>query len=162
MSSNIPHEELVQFIITAKSQTYAAGGGASRSTVAALLTDSHQLEYCAGKLYYRDIYFGQTYFVGQETVYHANTAIWSMCYAGGWTDQLTSEDDTGRISLVLQDALKRVPSDFPFRGPSEYDEAGCHYQNSPAGNVERFNGIEHITCGSRKVYELHYSGGIII
>jgi hypothetical protein len=162
MSSNIRHEELVQFIITAKSQTYAAGGGASSSIVTALLTGSHQLEYQAGELLYRDIYFGQAYFVGQETVYHANTAIWSMCYAGGWTDRLTSNDDIGRISLVLQNALKRVPTDYPFRGPSEYVEAGCHYQNSPTGSVERFNGIEHITRGSRKVYELHYSGGIII
>jgi len=162
MDSNIHHDELVQFIITAKSQTYAAGGGASSTIVTALLTDSHQLEYRAGTLFYRDIYFGQAYFVGQETVYHANTAIWSMCYAGGWTDQLTSEDDIGRISLLLQNALKRVPADFPFRGPHEYDEASCHYRNSPNGNVERFNGNEHITCGSRKVYELHYSGGIII
>lgn len=161
MTKSITNEELIQFLMRAKSQTYAAGGGASSSAVTPLLTNSHQLDFRAGELLYRDIYFGQAFFAGLESVYYKDDVIWSMCYAGGWTDQLTAEDDTGQLGHVLQNALKEVPFEYPFRGPRAYAEAGYQYLNSPSGEVQRFSGVENISRDNIIVYELHYSGGKI-
>ena len=73
---------LSEFLVDAKRRTYA--GLDDDATISApLLPGSKQLEYRAGDLSYRDIYFGMRFFVGQETVQAGQHVIWSMSYAGG-------------------------------------------------------------------------------
>ncbi len=76
----VPVEYFTSFLLVAKRNTYAARGGVP---VPSLVPGSKQLEYGDGALLYRDIYFGDDYFAGEETVYFQGRPIWCMCYAGG-------------------------------------------------------------------------------
>jgi hypothetical protein len=75
-------DRLSAFLIEAKRRTYAGlDDDATVSTPA--FPGSRQLEFHGDGLSYRDIYFGTTYFVGQEVVQSGARVIWSMSYAGG-------------------------------------------------------------------------------
>jgi len=100
MKIPIGRDELIAFLIAAKRRTYAAGGGGSEAVVTPLLPGSHQLEYREGSLLYRDIYFGEAYFVGQETVYAGSSPLWAMCYAGGFTTSVSNQTEANEMSLA--------------------------------------------------------------
>lgn len=161
MTLELSQSELIEFLILAKTKTYASGGCSSETSVNAVLECSHQLEFRSGDLLYRDIYFGEAYFVGQETVYYGKDAIWSMSYAGGWTDELTDLAEANVLGGFLQSALRNVPTSYPFRGPLEHRESDYLYKNTPSGDVNRFSGIEHIIRGGDILYELNYCGGCL-
>ncbi len=160
--NTISQPELVAFLLQAKRSTYAAGGSDSQAAVSAALQGSHQLEYRLGDLLYRDIYFGEAYFVGQETAYRGETAIWAMCYAGGWTQPMPEPAETSLLGGFLQAALKQIPVDYPFRGPLEYRKDEAIYRNAPNGDLSRFWGVEHIYLNNALVYQLRYSGGLLL
>jgi hypothetical protein len=160
-ANTLPQTELVAFLLQAKRSTYAAGGSDSQAVVRASLPDSHQLEYRSGDLLYRDIYFGEAYFVGQETVYQGDHAIYAMCYAGGWVQPMPKPAEISRLGGFLQDALKQIPEDYPFRGPLEYRQEEVIYRNEPNGDLSRFWGVEQIYIEDLLVYKLHYCGGLL-
>ena len=81
-------EPFIAFLIQAKLHTYAAQGDAAN--VMPLLSGAKQLEYREGDWFYRDIYFGGDYFVGQETIYFQERPFWSMGYAGGLDRDLSA------------------------------------------------------------------------
>ena len=66
MSIVFPREAWGHFLLQAKRQTYASRGDSA--TVTPLVPGTKQLEYYAGLFFYRDIYVGMAYFVGQEIV----------------------------------------------------------------------------------------------
>jgi hypothetical protein len=155
--------DLVDFLLEAKAATYAAGGSGSSAVVDPVLQSSHQLEFHSGSLLYRDIYFGQEFFAGQETVYIDQTAVWSMCYAGGWTEGLSDPSLQGSLGAFLQSALGEVPPEIPFRGPHRFESTDGKnlYINKPSGSVEWFTGVEQISREDVLVYELNYCGGLL-
>jgi len=161
MKTPIGRDELIAFLIDAKRRTYAAGGGGSEAVVTPLLPGSHQLEYRDGSLLYRDIYFGEAYFVGQETVYAGSSPLWAMCYAGGFTTSVSDQTEAGEIGGVLQAALREIPPERPYRGPSTVRRGIYSYVNEAEGDVHRFSGIETIARGDAVVYQLRYSGGVL-
>jgi len=161
MKLPIGRDELIAFLIDAKRRTYAAGGSESEAVVTPLLLGSHQLEYRDGSLLYRDIYFGEAYFVGQETVYAGSAPIWAMCYAGGFTTSVNNQTEAGEIGGVLQAALREVTPERPYRGPSTFRRGIYSYGNEAEGDVYRFSGIETIARGDEVVYQLRYSGGVL-
>ena len=131
----VNRELFVSFLIAAKQQTYAAQGGAD-AVVTPALPGSHQLEYHAGQLSYRDVYFGNEYFAGQETVYYDTAPVWSMVYAGGVLKNIPrsirSAMKTSQLYAFLQAVLLHTPAEHPYRGPALW-----------------------------QVYQLHYSGGVL-
>jgi len=157
----IGRDELIAFLIDAKRRTYAAGGSGSEAVVTPLLPGSHQLEHRNGSLLYRDIYFGEAYFVGQETVYAGSAPIWAMCYAGGFTTSVSNQTEASEIGGVLQAALREVTPERPYRGPSTFRRGIYSYGNEAEGDVYRFSGIETIARGDEVVYQLRYSGGVL-
>jgi hypothetical protein len=165
-SSNFPvnREFFVSFLITAKQHTYAAQGGAGAS-VTPFLPGSHQLEYSAGQLLYRDVYFGSEYFAGQETIYYDASPVWSMVYAGGGLKNVPrSIRDVVKVPQMyafLQAALRHAPAEHPYRGPALWQAADFTYSNEIHGDLERFWGIEAISYQDVAVYQLHYSGGVL-
>jgi hypothetical protein len=161
MKIPIGRGELTAFLIDAKRRTYAAGGSGSEAVVTPLLPGSHQLEYGAGPLLYRDIYFGEAYFVGQETVYASAWPIWAMCYAGGFTPRVSDQSEANEIGGVLQAALREVTPEQPYRGPSTFRRGIYSYVNESEGDVYRFSGIETIAREEEVVYQLRYSGGLL-
>jgi hypothetical protein len=157
----IGRDELIAFLIDAKRRTYAAGGSGSEAVVTPLLPGSHQLEYRDGTLLYRDIYFGEAYFVGQETVYAGSSPMWAMGYAGGFTTSVRDQSEADEIGRVLQAALREVPAEWPYRGPGTFRRGIYSYVNEAEGDVYRFFGIETIARGDEVVYQLRYSGGVL-
>jgi len=81
MPTLCPLPELAAFLHAAKFATYATQG--DQASVTPLLPGSKQLEFRNGDFFYRDIYAGLFYFVGQEIAYFRDTPVWSMSYAGG-------------------------------------------------------------------------------
>jgi len=152
-------QRLTHFLIAAKQQTYAAGGSGSAAVVPPLIPGSHQLEYRQGDFLYRDIYFGEAHFAGQEVVCFRGTPIWSMCYAGGWTNSLEGPEEAIRLAGILQAALRLVPSEMPYRGPSHYLETPYAYHNEARGALHRFEGGETIQRDGVVLYQLFYTGG---
>ena len=153
-------QQITQFLIIAKQQTYAAGESGS-AAVTPLISGSHQLEFRQGDFLYRDIYFGEAHFAGQEVVYFRETPIWSMCYAGGWTNSLEGPEQASRLAGILQAALRQVSSDMPYRGPSHYLEAPYAYYNEVRGALHRFEGGERIHRDGVVLYQLFYTGGSV-
>jgi hypothetical protein len=159
MDSSLEHDQLIRFLLAAKRCTYAAGGTASSTVVAPALPGSHQLEFREGELFYRDVYFGEAHFAGQETVYAGPTPIWSMVYSGGFTEKVTELAEAGEIGQTLQAALREVPPGLPYRGPARFTQGAYTYLNRVQGGLDWFYGDEAILRGEEEVYRLNYSGG---
>jgi len=151
---------LCAFLVEAKRRTYA--GLDDDATVSSpVFPGSKQLEYREQNLSYRDIYFGMTYFVGQEVVCSDERAIWSMSYAGGLVPGITDRAAVAAIYAFLRQSLLRIEADAPFRGPLLFEEGDFRYVNTLEGDVCEFAGVEQITRSGAKVYGLRYGGGII-
>lgn len=152
-------EEFLRFLLEAKRRTYAALG--DEVTVPPMLPGAKQLEWREGDWLYRDLYFGMAYFVGQETVWFQDRPVWSMSYAGGVTASVTSKERVFQIYRFLRSAMRQVNADYPFRGPSCWQEVELVYTDQHQGGLEVFWGNETITFQEAPVYELHYSGGFL-
>lgn len=148
----------VDFLLRAKRATYANQGGADTKVTPAL-PGSVQLAFAEGDLLYRDIYYGSVFFVGEEVVYHAGKPVWVMNYGGGVT---VSDVDAGAVGRFLQEAMRHVEADRPFRGPSRYARGPYVYTDSATGDLARFFGVELIHLDERAIYELRYHGGVLV
>ena len=76
MTLPLPEDKFRRFLCDAKRATYASQDGQTR--VKPALKGAHQLEFLQGPLFYRDVYFGGDFFIGQETVYFQGTPLWGM------------------------------------------------------------------------------------
>jgi len=159
MSFPLPLKKFSRFLCDAKIATYAAGD--NRVPEKPILPGSHQLEFRQGALFYRDIYYGGAFFVGQEIVYYRDNPFWSMCYAGGANEGVDT-DHTPRIYEFLSAALREVPESDPYRGPASFKWEKFSYTNRILGIISRFSGVEMIFFQDRPVYQLHYNGGLLI
>jgi hypothetical protein len=151
---------LSAFLVDAKRRTYA-GLDDDATVPAQIFPGSKQLEYREGDLSYRDIYFGMTYFVGQEVVQAGERPIWSMSYAGGLSAGITDRGDALAIYAFLRKALLDIGEDRPFRGPPQFEQGDFRYVNASEGDVAEFHGEEQIFLAETCVYRLRYGGGII-
>jgi len=151
---------LSEFLVEAKRYTYA--GLDDDATIAApILPGSKQLEYRSHDLSYRDIYFGMSFFVGQEAVQAGPKVIWSMSYAGGVSPDIRDREEFLAIYAFLRKALLAIRDDRPFRGPAQCEDGSFRYLNVSQGDVAEFHGEEQIYRDGTRVYGLRYSGGII-
>lgn len=155
----LPEDKFTRFLCDAKRATYASQDSSTR--VKPLLKGSHQLEFLQGPLFYRDVYYGGDFFIGQETVFFQDTPLWGMCYAGGLNAGIQAAGTPG-IYDFLGVALRAVPQNAPFRGPEALEQSAFNYTNRILGTFERFSGVETIAYQDALVYQLHYSGGLII
>jgi hypothetical protein len=159
MTGAFPREALVHFLLQAKRHTYASQG--DEASVAPLLSGTKQLEYRDGLFFYRDIYVGMAYFVGQEIVSYQDHSVWSMSYAGGVVPTVTDQAAIGAIYACLRLALRQGTVVQPYRGPAVVREGSYVYTNQSEGTLETFWGHEWITDHTQPVYALHYSGGVL-
>ena len=150
--------ELVQFLLEAKLQTYA---NAEREPVAPLIPGAKQLEYQRGDWAYRDIYFGNGFFAGQEMVLKGGKPVWSMVYSGGMTHPRALPERVEETYAFLIKALGQANEDTIFRGPEFLREGELVYLNEWFGELESFSGMENIQKDGETIYGLHYSGGCI-
>lgn len=144
------NKELLDFIIEAKRNTYAA----KNNKVESSRLGSTDFEYCSGQYKYRDSYVGSKYFSGQEIVWENDVTVWSMNYIGKVFDEPFSGD-------FLKEALKNNSIDMPYRGPSLFEKDGYTYLCNVEGNPEWFDGRELIFYNNKQVYELKFHGGLV-
>ena len=148
---------LNEFLVKAKKNTYA-----SNKKATSLEDGSKEFTYQEGNLTYRDRFFGNNPFFGEEIVFENGVAIWGMNYHGRVFDN--DIDMIDKVYSFLKEALKKVDKRFPVRGPEEFSKGKFLYTNEYFGQeLEFFLGREYIEFGmiSKLVYELSYHGGLI-
>ncbi len=144
---------LISFLLRARTQTYASGGG----KVESLLAGAKQLEYVDGDWLYRDIYtIGNGIFPGIETIYIGGTPMWSMSYFGDFTKMTEAEADLMLRKALLDnwDTTRIWKSVYRDYGEYQYTCRG-------RGTVDCFQGDEIITRGGKDIYTFQYAGGIV-
>lgn len=146
--------KLVEFLIEAKTSTYADG---IKYKVTSTKPNSIDYHYEEGKYIYHDTYFGSKEFYGEEIVYFNNEPIWHMEYKGGILNNETADI----YATVLKPALKNVDYDLPLRGPKEFIVDDYKYSFETIGTLDQFKGIEKIYKKDKLVYELICYGGNI-
>lgn len=121
--------KLVEFLIKAKTKTYADG---TKYKVASTSPNSMDYHYEEGKYIYHDTYFGSKEFYGEEIVYFNNEPIWHMEYKGG----ILNNETTDVYDKVLKPALKNIDCKFPLRGPKEFIVDNCKYTFEVTGDLD--------------------------
>ena len=148
-------KQLSKFLVKAKINTYASSGEGGEKV---LFDGSKELEFVEKEFRYRDRYFGYSPFIGEEIVWQNGKAIWGMNYYGEIISEIISAK---QIYQFLQEALKKVTENKPFRGPDNFKENDFKYINEIKGMVEKFEGCETIFYKEELVYELNYYGGAV-
>ena len=150
-SASVDISKLVDFLLLAKKNTYAAAENQTKSS----RTNSHDFHYEDNQGYvYRDSYLGGECFAGEEAVWFHDNPVWSMNYAGRVVGEHFSGD-------FLKEALMAVPEELPFRGPEIYTKGDYRYHCKVAGEFVWFQGYEEIFYENEKIYECYFHGGVI-
>ncbi len=154
MSINI--NQLSKFLVKAKINTYASSGEEGEK----ILEDgAKELKFGEGKLKYRDRYFGFNPFIGEEIVFQNGKSIWGMNYYGGVISEVAPPR---KIYQFLQEVLKKIRKQKPFRGPDKFKKDDFEYINKTKGDIEKFEGEEAIFYKRQIVYKLNYHGGLAL
>ncbi|MDD2732189.1 MAG: DUF5680 domain-containing protein [Candidatus Pacebacteria bacterium] len=155
-NSIINKKQLASFLVKAKIGTYASSGEDGEQI---LPGRGKEFNFEEKEFKYRDRYYGFNPFIGQEIVWQNKRIIWGMNYYG----KVTSEKIVSpkEIYQFLQEALKRIPEDKPFRGAGSFKRGDFKYSNKTDGTLEKFNGEEAIFFKKQLVYKLEYHGGLI-
>ena len=146
-------EALAAFLVRAKTQGYASG---DERRVGALGDGGREVAFKEGEYAYRDRWYGEQRFSGQEIVWRLGTAVWSMNFFGA-----TSSDEPIPPSFTKfhKSALRLVSVESPFRGPALYREGDLVYVNDCSGSIREFAGVERIFWRDKEIYRLVYHGG---
>ncbi|MGA3292084.1 MAG: DUF5680 domain-containing protein [Candidatus Microgenomates bacterium] len=148
-------KKLTDFLINARSETYAGGGG----KVAPTFRGGTQLEYRVGNWLYRDFYnTGNGIFIGLETVYFKEKPVWSNCYYGNYKGMTEEETDS-----ILRQALIANKDKTRLWEKVKWGKSSFKYLCTPdfTGSIDEVSGLEEIYKGKKKVYFLFYAGGFI-
>jgi hypothetical protein len=147
--------ELNATIVRAKSSTYVGAGQKCDSS----RLGSHDLRWSHGKWSYLDSYFGGTDFIGQETIWYADTPVWAMNYYGHIkAPQLINAVRAGEI---IKSALSQMYEEGRFLGGYRWQSPQGIYVDTNSGDAARFHGREAILVQGQEAYVLDYFGGLI-
>jgi hypothetical protein len=147
-------QEIKKFILEANQAGYASGNsGVGESD------GSKTIAFENGDWKYHDNYFGGEPYGGREVVSFKGKPIWMMLYYG-WV--VPDPDlDIKKVYGFLQEALRAIPDDNPYRGPRFFQSGGMTYINSWRGEMDSFSGEEKIYFGGKEIYAATYLGGLI-
>lgn len=140
--------ELADFLVIAKQNTYAGKGFESESSRPL----SHDFKYENGKYLYIDTYIGGEHFSGEEAVWFEGNPIYAMNYSGRVLKETFNGD-------FLKAALKNVPKEKPFRGPEFFQDGNSIFKCSVKGDIDWYQGYESIEVDNELVYECFFHGG---
>lgn len=144
------------FIIEANQHGYAAGDQIAKVKEA---DHSTTIAYENGDWKYHDNYFGGEPYGGREVVFYQGKPVWMMVYYG----QVNQGNDLKKVYAFLQEALRAIPEDNPFRGPRSHisENKELEYVNNWTGNASSFSGTEKIFLNEDQIYEASYLGGLV-
>jgi hypothetical protein len=146
---------LASFLVRAKAQGYASG---DESRVVTLSDGGREVSSKEGDLAYRDRWYGEQRFSGEEIVWRHGRAVWSMNFLGATA---AGRAIPAEFTKFHKAALRRVSVDAPFRGPALYREGDLVYVNDWSGSLREFSGVERILSGDTEIYRLVYHGGLL-
>lgn len=156
-------QQLADFLIEAKKQTYASGDEAKTAPSREGSNDYHYESKLGNeRITYHDTYFGGVKFMGEEIVYLGKSAPkWGMNYRG-----VTLRPDMSEAAMdaVLRPALSMVGEDkdiIPVRGPRKFERDGFVYEFKVEGTLEEFHGEETLSKDGELIYKNVCDGGII-
>ncbi len=145
--------EFINFLLESKRNGYASAGERDETK---LEDGGKRLIYRSGEFLYKDIYYGNDPFIGEELVFKNGVAIWGMNYYGLVLDPSVR---AGEVYHFLQQAMRQVGAKRPFRGPDNLRDGDWEYRDASQGDLDCFNGEENIFFQGRLVYRLTYHGG---
>ena len=148
--ADIDINELVDFLIRAKRNTYAGKAHEGKSA----RTASHDYSYEENGYAYYDTFLGGERFAGEEAVWKHGIPVWCMNYAGRVTGEQFSGD-------FLKEVLYNVPEKKPYRGPEIYTKGDYTYHCKVEGEFIWYQGYEEIFYADEKIYECYFHGGIL-
>ena len=147
--------DLGSFIVRAQAVTYVGSGEESSPS----RPGSHDLAYSEGPFTHLDSSVGSADFLGEELVTHDGAPVWAMNYYGRLLrPDLMSAAEAG---AVLKTALSVLYWEGRFLGGFEHVVGDDVYVDTNTGDVAQFSGLEWISRGGVKVYELDYHGGLV-
>ncbi len=141
-------EEIIEFLMKAKTSTYSADGPRSAPS----RPQSLDMHFSEEDYLYIDTYIGAEQFGGEEAVWYQGKPVWCMNYTG----RILGDDFSGDF---LKEALRHITKEAPYRGPALYQSGDYTYHCYSTGSFEWFQGHEEIYCRSAKIYELIFHGG---
>jgi len=143
--------EFEDFLVEAKKQT----SGSESSKPKQLDDGSKEYVVEIDDYVYRDRFFGENPFVGQEIIFEKGEPIWSMNYHG------KSTRDQEEVFSFLTKALALIEKKKPYRGPEKLEDGPWFYRFMSRGNINAFWGEEEILYDGVRVYWLRFHGGEI-
>jgi len=148
-------KELLDFVVDAHKHGYASGQSAPAKKE---VDGSTTIEYISGDWKHHDNFFGGEPYGGREVVFYQNKPVWMMVYYGKVLENIK---DVKKVYAVLQEALRTVSLDCPFRGLKQYQHENYIYNNGWTGDIEQFSGKEIILHGEKEIYYAEYLGGLV-
>jgi len=148
-------KQLSKFLVKAKINTYASSGEGGEKN---LSDGSKEFEFKEKEFKYRDRYFGNNPFIGEEIVWQNKKVVWGMNYYGEIVSEIIP---TKEIYQFLQEVLKKITEDKPFRGPDNFKQGDFEYFNKAERTLKSSEGEEKIFYKKQLVYKLNYTGGLI-
>lgn len=145
---------LVSFLLKANAAGYSSGD--SKDWIKNI-DGSTTIRYLDGEFTMDDSFYGGEPYGGRIIVFYKDKPCWMMVYYG-WVSESQNLDP---VYHFLQNALKNMPEEAPFRGPREFKEGRLSYENKWQGSIERYSGNEQIFEGDSIIYEASYMGGIV-
>jgi len=148
-------KQLCKFLVKAKKATYAAGEAAKSIKEP---DQSTSLIFTDGDWKYHDNYFGGEPYGGREVVFYKDKPVYIMTYYGSVNKNIP---DLKSVYGFLQEALRLIPENDPYRGPNEFQNNNFKYENKFEGEIENFSGEEKIYQNNKLIYSAKYIGGLI-
>jgi len=146
-------QELENFLLSARTKTYAGAQGKTRSA----LEGSVQYEHKLGDLLYRDIYYlGNGIFPGLETIYYKDKPVWSMSYFGDFSKMTEDQADA-----MLRRALIDNQKSARIYKHVEKDYGDFKYICEGEGTIDVLSGTEEIFVENEMIYVFYYAGGFV-
>jgi hypothetical protein len=145
--------ELARFLAKAKAECYSAD---EETRIRKLERGGSESGFELGELAYLDRWYGERCFTGEELVWRQGRPCWTMNFYG-----VTSPEAPPEFPHFHKRALRRIPFEAPFRGPTLHREGDLVYVNDWTGDVTAFRGVERVFHGDREVYRLEYHGGAL-
>lgn len=146
---------LAQFLVKAKTEGYASG---DPSRIRKLGDGGLEVTFAEAECTYRDRWYGERSFTGEEIVQCNGKPAWSMNYYGA-----TAKDQPipAEFPSFHKSALRRVTLAAPFRGPVFYQDGDFVYVNEFTGSIREFSGVERVLYRGKEIFRLVYHGGLL-
>jgi hypothetical protein len=152
-------KDLAAFLVTAKTNAYAAGATEAESGERA---GFNEIDYKKGAFEYRDSYAGLYSLSGQEVVWLKGKPVWAMAYNGSMMDEYQEKEFAESTFRFLKSALLEVREERPYRGPTSFYGGDYSYINLSKGDISGFKGEEAVLFKGKTVFKLYYIGGLIV